>query len=405
MPAVSMPRSKFEDKLHYSKTHVDPPGGQRDPFPIWAELRNQPLKIIQPDKDFPPLVHVYRYKDVAQIAADVENYSSVSNQQMQPLGEYTLVAIDPPAHTYYRGYLLPLLAPNAIVRWSERLIPDAIDMLLTGMVERGRADLVAQFTFHYPALVVLRIIGFPREEFEQFQNWAAAISNSPAEPEPGWKAADEVIAYLKPYLDGTIAAPEDSILYSFLHKEIDGKRLTHEEIQSFILQLVVGGLDTTYRSLGTTLMLLLDRLHLLERVRNDRKLVRRAIEESLRFEGPAVIANRVTTQDTELNGLKIPKGTWVIPVRSSANRDPEFIDDPDTFSLDRGPYKHLAFGSGIHICLGQHLARLELQSAINALFDHLPNLRWDEPEKERLDPHIRGSLFRSPTALPVMWDV
>jgi len=401
---IILPQGGFEDRVLYSTTHIDPPGDPRNPYPTWAELRGQPLKIVQPDPKLPPLVHLYRYRHVLDVNGDHRTYSSRGSQGMIPLAEYNVVAIDEPEHSYYRNLITPSLGPALVTRWKETLIPEVADFLLSRFARNGRGDLVQDYTFAFPALVMLRIIGFPQEEFEMFRSWAADISNSLADPERGWKAANEMVDYVRPYYEGAVTASEGSILDALLTARPEGRRLSYEEIQSFVLELVLAGLDTTYRALGTTLMLLLDRPEILARVRQDRTLVPKAIEESLRIDGPSVVGNRVAMRDVEIDGLKIPKGTWLIPVRSSANRDPDFAPDPDTFLLDRPPLRHLAFGNGIHVCLGQHIARLELAAAINAALDRLPNLRWDEAEKERLDPHIRGMIFRSPTSVPAAWD-
>jgi len=401
---VILPQGGFEDRVLYSSTPIDPPGDPRNPYPTWAELRGQPPKIVQPNPKFPPLVHLYRYRQALDVANDHRTYSSLNNQALAPLGKYNVVTIDEPEHSYYRSFIMPSLGPAMVTRWKETLIPEVADFLLNRFARNGRGDLVQDYTFAFPALVMLRIIGFPQEEFEMFRNWAADMSNSTADPERGWKAAGELCDYVLPYYEGAVTASEGSILDSLLKARPEGRRLSYEEIQSFVLQLVAAGLDTTYRALGTTLMLLLDRPEILAQVRQDRSLVPKVIEESLRIDGPAVIANRVTTRDVEIDGLEIPKGTWIVLVRASANRDPDFAPDPDTFRLDRPPLRHLGFGNGIHLCLGQHIARLELAAGINAALDRLPNLRWDEAEKERLDPHIRGMIFRSPTSVPAAWD-
>ena len=137
----------------------------------------------------------------------------------------------------------------------------------------------------------------------------------------------------------------------------------------------------------------------------DRSLIPQAIEEGLRYESPVLLTPRVTTRPTELSGVAIPQSAVVTAMVASANRDPEVYDNPDTFDIFRDAHQHMSFGTGPHLCLGMHLARLETRVALNALFDRLPCLRLDQKTAENLDAHIQGdSPFRNPTCLPVMWD-
>ncbi len=187
--------------------------------------------------------------------------------------------------------------------------------------------------------------------------------------------------------------------------ELDGEQLDDEEIYSFLRMLLPAGIETTYRSSGNLLSLLLTHPEQLDAVRADRTLLPQAIEEALRFESPVMITPRVATNATNLGGVDIPAGAGVTAVLASANRDPAAYDDPETFDIFRDPKQHVSFGVGAHLCLGMHLARMETRVALNALFDRLPNLRLDQTEARRVDAHIHGdSLFRSPTALPVIWD-
>src|SRR6202035_1754886 len=138
--------------------------------------------------------------------------------------------------------------------------------------------------------------------------------------------------------------------------------------------------------------------------RSDRSLLSQAIEEALRYEPPLLITSRVAAVDTELSGVVIPAGSSVTPMLGSANRDPDAYPDPERFDIFRDPKQHVSFGTGPHMCLGMHLARMETRVALNGLLDRLPNLRPDAPVWQRDDPHIHGQVFRSPTRLPVTWD-
>jgi cytochrome P450 len=169
--------------------------------------------------------------------------------------------------------------------------------------------------------------------------------------------------------------------------------------------LLPAGIETTYRSSGNLLYLLLVHPDQLDAVRADRSLIPQAIEESLRYEPPVLAAWRVATVDTALSGVDVPAGSVVMLMLGSANRDPEAYDNPEGFDVFRNPKQHTSFGTGPHVCLGMHLARMETRLALNALFDRLPGLRLD-PDAVIDDPHITGDLmFRSPTGLPVVWAI
>jgi cytochrome P450 len=190
------------------------------------------------------------------------------------------------------------------------------------------------------------------------------------------------------------------LISTLAHAEIDGQQLSDEEIFSFLRLLLPAGVETTYRSTGNLLFGLLSDPEQLEAVRSDRSLIPQAIEEAVRWEAPLLVITRVATRDTELAGMPIPAGSAVMPMLGAANRDEDRYPDPDRFDVFRKQSPPISWGHGVHLCLGMHLARLEMRVALERLFDRLPGLRLDPEGK---DPHIRGQVFRSPTALPVLF--
>jgi cytochrome P450 len=183
--------------------------------------------------------------------------------------------------------------------------------------------------------------------------------------------------------------------------DIDGEKLTDEAINSFLLLLLPAGAETTYRSSGNLLFLLLTHPDQLAAVQRDRTLVDQAIEEALRLEPPLLMINRTATEDVELGGVTIAAGVDVSTCLGSANHDETRWENPDAFDIFRAPKQHVAFAFGPHMCLGMHLARLETRVVVNAVLDRLPAVRLD-PDGD--DPHIRGMIFRSPTSVPVLFD-
>ncbi len=196
--------------------------------------------------------------------------------------------------------------------------------------------------------------------------------------------------------------PRQDLISDLANAELDGQRLSDEEIFSFVRLLLPAGVETTYRSTGNLLFTLLSDPGQLDSVRSDRSLVAQTIEESLRFETPLLNITRLATRNTEIDGVPIPAGSTIMLMLAAANREETRYADPDRFDIGRGdPKPHISFGHGPHVCLGIHLARMEMRVALNLLLDRLPNLRLD-PEDD--DPHIRGQVFRSPTAIPVLFD-
>jgi cytochrome P450 len=245
-----------------------------------------------------------------------------------------------------------------------------------------------------PIVVFLasRACGFTHHNYSACAGRYARVFIGLAE---GWLAgscsrptADDVAAHL-----AEVSATEP-------FSEIDGEHLSDEEIFSFLRLLLPAGVETTYRSTGNLLFGLLSSPEQLEAVRSDRSLIPQAIEEAIRWEAPLLIITRVASRDTELAGMPIPAGAAVMPMLGAADRDENRYRDPDRFDIFRPQVPHISFGHGVHVCLGMHLARLEMRVALELLFDRLPDLRLDPEGK---DPHIRGQVFRSPTSLPVLF--
>jgi cytochrome P450 len=196
-------------------------------------------------------------------------------------------------------------------------------------------------------------------------------------------------------------APRDDLASLLASAELDGTRLSDEEIFAFLRLLAPAGAETTYRSTSNLLVGLLSKPELLDAVRRDRRLVPQTIEEGLRWEPPLTTIMRTAARDAEVCGVRIPEGAVVCVNVAAANRDPARWESPDVFDPFRPPKPHLAFAFGPHRCLGMHLARVESQVLLETVLDRLPGLRLD-PEAE--DVHVTGRMFRSPLALRVSFD-
>jgi cytochrome P450 len=253
--------------------------------------------------------------------------------------------------------------------------------------------------------VIGRILGIPAEDAAQFERWGVWIIASAIDPTKGQAASQAMRDYLVPLLAERRREPADDFISELVRAELDGEVLSDEEILPFLLLLLPAGGETTYRASGNLLWGLLTHPEQLDAVRRDRSLMRAAIDEALRWEPPLLILARQALVDTEINGVPVPAGSHIAVSQGAANRDPAFVAEPDAFDIGRASRAHLTFGNGPHMCLGMHLARLEMSLVTEILLDRLPNLRLDPEVMASADPPgIRGMAFRSPTALPVLFD-
>jgi cytochrome P450 len=324
--------------------------------------------------------------------------SSIYEHIMGPVMGRTLLELQGAEHRASRALVSPSFRTTVLERWRSELVQVVVDELIDQFSPRGRAELVREFTFAFPVQVIARIMGLPRADYHRFQRLSIELLNVVYDWERGIAAS----AALKEYLGGILAqrrrAPQDDLISTLAESEIDGERLSDDEIFAFLLLILPAGVETTYRASGNLLVALLTEPELLEAVRADHGLVRSALEEALRWEPPITSVMRVAARDCELGAIKIPAGTNVNVSVASANRDPTRYPDPDRFDMTRKNFAHLTFGGGPHLCLGMHLARMEASVAITALLDRLPDLRLDPTAPK---PRVVGVAFRSPLALPV----
>jgi cytochrome P450 len=383
-------------------------GDARDPYPELAQARSaHPVQRLDvsnmPHDQAQPVFFVYRYDDVLDVLRDGETFSSAHIIELimgDVMGKHIILGMDNPEHRRYRALVSTAFRRNALARWEAELIVPVANELVDRFAGRGRAELVREFTFPYPTKVTAGLLGLPSEDYQQFQRWSIAILSVFGKRDQAIAASAEVREYLAGVLGERRREPREDLISDLAHAELDGERLTDEEIFSFLRLLLPAGVETTYRSTGNLLFSLLSRPAQLDAVRADRSLVGQAVEEALRFETPLLTVTRLAVRDTVLSGVPIPAGSTVMLMLAAANRDETRWPDADRFDIFREPKVHISFGQGPHICLGMHLARAEMRVALNLLLDRLPCLRLDPSGG---DPHIRGQVFRSPTSLPVLF--
>jgi cytochrome P450 len=344
-------------------------------------------------------VTVLGYDECQAVLTHPENFSSsIYEHVMGPVMGRTLLEQEGDEHRASRALVSPLFRAKLLERWRTELVEVVVHELIDRFAPRGKADLVREFTFAFPVQVIARLMGLPREDYVRFQQLSIELLSVVYHWEIGMAASATLKEYFGEILAERRRDPHDDLISTLAESEIDGERLCDDEIFAFLLLILPAGVETTYRGSGNLLVAMLTEPSLLEAVRDDRSLLRGAIEEALRWEPPISTVVRVAKRDCELGGMKIPAGTNVSVSVAAANRDPAHYPNPDRFDPTRKNIAHLTFGAGPHVCLGMPLARMETTVAINALFDRLPDLRLDPTAPA---PSINGVAFRSPAALPV----
>jgi cytochrome P450 len=344
-------------------------------------------------------VTVLGYDECQTVLTHPDTFSSsIYDQVMGPVMGRTLLELEGAEHRASRALVSPSFRSALLQRWRSELVEVVVHELIDRFAPRGRAELAREFTFAFPVQVIARIMGLPRQEYVRFQRLSIELLNVVYDWDCGIAASASLKTYFKEVLAERRRNPQDDLISTLAESEIDGVRLTDDEIFAFLLLILPAGVETTYRASGNLLVALLTEPALWDALRADRGMLRGAFEEALRWEPPITTVVRRAVRDCELGGVAIPAGTHVSVSVAAANRDPMRYPDPDRFDPTRRNIAHLTFGGGPHLCLGMHLARMEGTVAINALLDRLPDLRLDSNAPP---PHVVGVAFRSPAALPV----
>jgi cytochrome P450 len=384
---------------------------KRDPYPFFAEQRRQNGVFAGPVVDYSKLPDSMKPKHVfSALSFDAVNTVLRDGQLFSSAGYdasiglfmgKTILAMGGKEHRDHRNLVSAAFKTKSLARWEPEIVRPVCTGLIDEFADAGEADLVKQFTVEFPTRVISRLLGLPEEDLGEFRRRAIQLISYNVD----WKTAFEASAALKDYFSEQIerrrSKPTEDIIGDLVSAEIDGEKLSDESIYSFLRLLLPAGLETTYRSSGNLLYHLLTRPDQFAALQADPDLVTKAIEENLRYETPLTSVQRFATEDTELDGVEIPVDSMIDVCIGSANRDETRWDRSEEFDIFRKPLPHISFAVGEHTCLGLHLARLETRVALECLLGRLTRLELNVDD----DPHIRGNPFRSPTALPVTFDV
>ena len=394
--------------------------------PFDPRLRTNPYEVYRELRETDP-VHwsqimqtwlLTRYDDNLMVLRDHARFSSdrtrATNPFVKELEKFrqasgpagrtpTMLSVDPPAHTRMRNLVNKAFTPRTVERVRPH-IAEIADELLDSLPDPGKIDVVRDLAIPLPVIVIAETLGVPPSERERFKAWSTDIAGTLGGPFQPPEVLDkarissiELAEYFQDQLDKRRKAPADDLLSALVAAEEQGDLLSEDELLATCILLLVAGNETTTNLVGNGMLALLQNPDERRRLQGDPALLPAGIEEMLRFDGPAQMTSRIVKEDLTLRGKRLEAGQVVLCVLAAANRDPEQFPEPDRFDPRRENNRHLAFGYGIHYCLGAPLAVAEAQVAISTLLRRFP-----EPEAAFESPDWAASfILRGLKSLPI----
>jgi cytochrome P450 len=370
---------------------------RRNPYPLYQKLRAASPVLPVPQLNFWML---FDYDSVKRALNDHDAFSSSMSTAGRGNPDWFFF-MDQPRHTRQRALITRAFTPRVVANLEPRIAAISAG-LLDAVQERRDIDLVADFSTPLPAMVIAEMLGIPAEDRPRLNRWIDvmlglifSVTGGPeaaAATQQYRAATEEMSGWLADLIARRSTAPQDDLLTALAQAEVDSERLTHREILNFVQLLLVAGTETTTNLIANAMICFLDHPEQLDRLRREPALLSSAIEEVLRYRGPAQWLFRATRCDVEIHGVAIPAGKLVLPVVGSANRDPQVFADADRFDIARDPNPHIAFGHGIHFCIGAALSRLETRVALSQILERWVSfeLASAEPWPPRRPLHVHG---------------
>lgn len=343
-----------------------------NPFPWYRMMRESAPVYYNPERNS---WNVFRYDDVQRVLADYTVFSSeprhIPAAQRQPIGA-SIINTDPPRHHKLRSLVSQAFTPRRVAQLEPR-ITAIVHELLDQVTPMGRMDVIDDLAYPLPVTVIAELLGIPIGDRERFKRWSdAVVGGSPMDRR---MAQMEMGEYFLSIIERRRHEAENDLISGLMQARIEGQQLSLVELLGFCILLLVAGNETTTNLIGNAMLCFSERPEVMEQLRADPSLLPDAIEEVLRYRSPVQVMFRHTIADTHLGDQEIRAGQGVLAWIGSANRDESQFADPDRFDIHRMPNRHLAFGNGIHFCLGAPLARLEARIALAIMIERLPGLR------------------------------
>ncbi|MDE0079073.1 MAG: cytochrome P450 [Caldilineaceae bacterium] len=362
-----------------------------DPYEVYERLRSEnPIHRMR-------LINAWAltgYDDALAILQDHRRFSSGENK-LEYAPYRTMLDLDPPDHTRLRSLVSKAFTPRAVAALGPR-IQEIVDELLDELAGRDSFDLIGDFAFPLPVIVIAEMLGIPAEDRDKFNVWSNDIALAVEPILSGEeivrveRASDEIIEYFEGIIEQRRMDPRDDMLSALLAAEEEGDRLSHDELLGTLMLLLVAGNETTRSLIGNGMLALLKNPEQLQRLRDSPDLLDTSIDEMLRYDSPVQFIIRVVMEDVEFKGKQFRAGQKVIILVGAANRDPTVFADPGALDICREEKSHISFGRGIHYCLGSPLALLEARVAFANLVERFSSIELVEEPEFRDQIVLRG---------------
>lgn len=384
-----------------------------NPYPFYAMGRAMSPLYLEDSATW----HCFGYNDCVGILRDHTTWSSFTippEHAAEMEDGPSMLGDDPPRHTRLRGLVSQAFTPRMVEQLEPRIYEIA-NSLVDEICATNECDLVGALSYPLPVIVIAEILGIPPEDRENFKRWSDIViatlgsGLAPAgedvpqfEGEMEQATIEEIRVYFERIIADRREHPKNDLISGLVAAEVEGSKLNTGELYQMLILLLVAGNETTTNLIGNAVQEFMTHPDQLAKLMADRALLPTAIEEVLRFSSPVQATVRRATRDVELGGKSIAAGQYILPWLAAANRDPAIFPDPDTFDVTRTPNRHLAFGMGVHFCLGAPLARLEAKVALDVFLRRVRDFRRTD---DRALPRVPTFIMRGVRELPIAYEV
>ncbi|WP_257007016.1 cytochrome P450 family protein [Shouchella clausii] len=386
----------------------------RNPFPAYKQVREKDpvYRFLLPNGLYAWIVT--RHEDAIAVFRDsrfittpphVMDITKPTGPIHKEIMSRNLLSVSPADHRRLRRLVQKAFTPRMVEKLRGRIV-DIAHELLDKVQHKEEMNLIEDYAFPLPIIVICEMLGVPFKDQDQFRKWSDTIMESVNNPQLA-EQSEQVMSAFVDYLRGLIAEKrnhlQDDLISDLIRVEEDGDALSEEEMYALVFVLIIAGHETTVNLIGNGMLALLEHSDQREKLQSQPELIHSAVEEMLRYDGPAEVSNiRWATEDVELQGKPVRKGDMLLISLASANRDKEAFEEPDMFDITRETNNHLAFGKGVHFCLGAPLARLEGEIAISTLLQRMPKLRLKKTGRDSLQWRP-GMIIRGVKEIPLQF--